>query len=328
MYGRDYDAVRDAEQLAHICRNVFNGTDRVPRALPAYVADPLCRPRVLVSPHTNVPVAFANVRQLASGDARCGVVYVEAVRVAEEARGQGLGLRMTEDAMRVAQAWGEEWLSSRILSTTVPRNARMRRIFERLGWACQGCVNIWPSHEVMRRVSESGVSPEGNRMPLLDALQLSAVVPEQAAGCVSKWRQTTNKRQVLNVLHRLYMTSGSNLLPCYYAVDTAQGGVETFCGENAGRSVWLLEQEGKTPGLLFITLQNTRPSWPSPDQVISVCVADVETAECALALLATLPQLDHFRIALSPAVTSEAIASSALLSSIPTSVYMIYEANP
>lgn len=114
------------------------------------------------------------------------VFYIEGVRVAEGARGQGFGVQVGKEAMNAIVADTDSTLTIRFLLATDFDNFAMRRIFERTGWACRGCFEIWPSSKPFQPVSEQG-EDAGSRY--LDLLGISSSLPPTAMPAVSSRKQ-------------------------------------------------------------------------------------------------------------------------------------------
>jgi ribosomal protein S18 acetylase RimI-like enzyme len=72
---------------------------------------------------------------------RGDVVFVWGARTREEARGRGLAAQLID---HVESHTRSERLASWLLSTTIPANHTMRRLFRRLGYATLCQVDIWP----------------------------------------------------------------------------------------------------------------------------------------------------------------------------------------
>lgn len=312
----------DHEDVLELCKNVY-GTDYVPKTLAAYTADSACSPRVIQS--GSKVVAFCNVRVLESDDEDHDVLFIEAIRVSGDLQGRGLGTRILQQTMDVLLGSANSTKIIRFLSTTVPQNKAMRRIFEKTGWACRGCVQIWPSYNIFRDANESGNDVQGR---FLDLLDVSSFIPHCAMASIPRWEQVTEAKEVLRIMRSIQDDGSCFLLPRYYAVDTATGASKflqsEFCKEE-GRTIWKLERELKPPVLVFLRLRTVQPSDPQPDQVVSACAVDICGAECCVAFVASRQDLGCFRIVFDPAISSEAMKKSVLLSKLETSTFMIFE---
>lgn len=322
FYYRSYRD-EDHEDVLELCKNIYGGRDYVPRVVAACAADSSCSPRVIQS--GSKVVAFCNVRVLESDDEDHHVIYIEAVRVSESVQGRGLGTRILQETMDVTLAGVTSTKTVRFLSTTIPENMAMRRIFEKAGWACRSYAQIWPSYSAVLDVNESG---NDVRHRVLDLLGVSCFIPHSAMAAIPLWEQVTESEEILRTMQTLREAGSCFLQPRYYSLDTATGASKflqsQFCKEE-GRTVWKLERELKPPVLVFLRLRTIQPSDPQPDQVASACAVDISGAECCIAFVASRQDLGCFRIVFDPAISSEAMKKSVLLSKLATSTFMIFE---
>lgn len=313
----------DFDDVIDLCKSVYGGTDYVPKVLEALPEDSRCSPRVI---HDGSKViAFCNVRNFESDDESHDVIYIEAVRVAESVRGQGFGTRILEETMYAAVANSGSTRMIRFLSTTVPGNLSMRRIFEKAGWACRGYSQIWPSYNTVTAISKSGQNACGR---FLDLMDLGTLVPAEAKASIPLWEQVMDGQEILSILRVLHRSGGSFLLPRYFSLNTAAGAAKflesKYCADE-GRTVWKLEREGQLPMIVFLSLRTVQPSDQQPGQCISACVSNLSGAECCVAFVASRQDLGCFRIVFDTTLTEEEIKKSAFLSKVETSSFMIFE---
>lgn len=212
MHHRDYDPVRDAEDLERICKNVYNGRDYLPRVIDLFVDSPVDYPMVLEGLDSRV-AALGNVQMLPTGDAWlqavCGplnharecenrtiisssVAFAlrgrpgrpgeqvltrlsllwPQIRVDEEAKGRGMGTEITKVLTFKSFSLG----SQRVLSSTTPTNPVMRHIFDKLGFAKYDHSWVWMARPAL---SARGGGDEPRGLNGADFLEKSGLL----AGC-------------------------------------------------------------------------------------------------------------------------------------------------
>lgn len=319
---RRYNA-QDFDDVVELCKNVYGGKDYVPRILEALSSDPLCSPRVICQ--GDKVVAFCNVRLLESDADSHHVVYIEAVRVSEANRRQGLATRIVQETMDTEIARVNSPNPVRFFSTTVQDIVAMRTIFERTGWACRGLSLIWPSDATLSAIKDFSADVRGR---YLDLLNVSSFIPPAAKQCIPHWRQLHDSRDILRALEDLRARGGCFLLPRYYSLNTATGAskfLQSQFSKQERRKVWMLERDDRPPVTIFVSVKTVAPSNPQPDQIVSVCAADVSGVECCIAFLASQEDMTCFRITLDPLISPEEIKKSPLLSKVGFSSFLIYE---
>ncbi|CDF40751.1 unnamed protein product [Chondrus crispus] len=320
---RHYKA-QDYDDVVELCRNVYGGKDYLPRILEALPSDPLCSPRVICQ--GDKVVAFCNLRFLESDADSHHVAYIEAVRVSEDNRRQGLATRIVQETMDSEIARVNSPNPVRFLSTTGHDSVAMPTIFERAGWARRGLSLIWPSDANCNAIRNSSADVRGR---YLDLLKVSSFIPLAAKQCISRWRQLHDSRDILLALQDLRARGGCFLLPQYYSLNTATGAskfLQSQFSKQERREVWRLERDDRPPVTIFISVKTAAPSNQQPDQFVSVCAADVSGVECCIAFLASQEQLTYFRISLDPLISLEDMKKSPLLSKAGFSGFLIFEA--
>lgn len=329
---RPYDESLDREQVIEMCKNVDGGRDYLPGVLTPFHEDPSCRARAALV--GNDVVAFCNARVLTKEYDLQDVVFLEGVRVAETERRRGFGRyivsQTVETVSRDMMACTDEHdaldRQVRFLSVTIDENVAMQGVFEQIGWALFARACIWPSSDVVDALCKPSV---GTKVQLLEALQISDLVPEHAKQAVPYWVQTTCPEEILRTMQELRQRGASYLLPKYYALETATGAskfLQTKYCDTEQRAVWRLARPEKPPILLFTQVFNKEPTLGiMPDQSLSACVVDREGVECCVAFAESRAELGYFRITFDPAISREDIQASQFLSKIATEEYYIYE---
>ncbi|GAB4820714.1 hypothetical protein N2152v2_007760 [Parachlorella kessleri] len=189
------------------------GTDSLPKHINQQAAEPHAHIFVAESRQGAVDALVCSQRH---GD----IVFLWGVRTREAARGKGLGtllLRHVQQHARSELAVG--WL----LSTTIPSNKAMRRLFAQQGYFTLCNVDIWPSHEVESRAVELSYELRGQQQhnncshPELKVLDLPAEVQPPlltslphnkaaalqsaaaASGLLSRWQVCTSLEQLVPI---------------------------------------------------------------------------------------------------------------------------------
>lgn len=67
-------------------------------------------------------------------------LYIEAIAVAEQARGRGLGTQLVEEAIATASRQGLERITLQVVDT----NPRALKLYERLGFQVEKQSSVWP----------------------------------------------------------------------------------------------------------------------------------------------------------------------------------------
>ncbi|EFN58832.1 hypothetical protein CHLNCDRAFT_140669 [Chlorella variabilis] len=137
---RRYCAERDHVDVAHICRNVYGGTDELPATINAAAAEPGTHILVACSGGQGAPLdALLCCQQ------RGDVLWLWGARTREERRGAGLAQLLLEEAEALARSLPGV---ASLLSVTVPANDTMLRLFARCGFRQQCEVVSWPATDV------------------------------------------------------------------------------------------------------------------------------------------------------------------------------------
>jgi hypothetical protein len=132
---RPYEHERDKLAVTEMCKDVYGGTDYLPRLLPSFAANILCKPIVLALESDGAGsrepgvVAFANVRKMHADTLhdKPSPFFLEAVRVNSTLYRCGLGRRVVNAAVKmVSPESGED---AEIVGVTLAENEAMMRIF-------------------------------------------------------------------------------------------------------------------------------------------------------------------------------------------------------
>lgn len=320
---REYNHSTDYEQVSEVCKNVYNGTDRVPSCLHIYSRSAFSLPHV-VSIDGQV-IAFINAIIIQPDDVNRPVYHVEALRVADIMRGRGIGTYMLEQLLLTLQKRNPSAESIRFLSSTIPANITMCHIFNNSNWACRGHVNMWPSKAAMSAL-KNDVSLQD--VPLLQALGVKNFVGENTLTSMSQWVQISDPSQIIDAMQQIREAGGSYLLPGYYASDTAIGAsrfLDAHYAEPEQRSIWLLQRPNKPPVMVAIRERIVDRLRVAPVCTMSTCAVDVEGAECCVAFGALRLGFHRFIAIFDAAISLDMLKRSKLLSKIKCERYMIYE---
>ena len=203
---RPFDPVADQVHLEEMCRDVYGGSDYLPRAAKSMASDPLCSFVVLVRDGDDVPAAVGNLRN----DFLPGRSWLEAVRTAERYRNLGLAARITGSLSEEARERGNE-----LMTCTVGSNAAMRRVLEGAGLRNLGRINLC-SFDKLRDLPGWGVGGDGDgsegpppqveARSFLRALNLEGLVGEQARRSV--WSPIGTMEELRSALEEVRAAGG------------------------------------------------------------------------------------------------------------------------
>jgi len=72
-------------------------------------------------------------------------LYIEALAVAESARGKGVGTRLLDEVIVLAKEQGFKKITLHVIDA----NPRARQLYERLGFVIKKSQNIWPINRIL-----------------------------------------------------------------------------------------------------------------------------------------------------------------------------------
>ncbi len=323
---RPYDDARDRGQVREICRNVYGGTDRIPHLLPHLAASTSDYPLVLIDTASDTVVAFVNLARRFSRASAAPLFLLEAIRVAEHARGRGLGTAITAAAQLHAQRLSHRTASVRIMTTTIPDNRAAARIFDKLQFLPRGICHIWPHPNQIRHLRTDNAAKGAKFHSALEMLdELRIVLPLSSSSAC--WTQVRDKTFALEIVRRMSASSGSELFPLWYTPATAEDLVDPFLDPGGlDRSVWILQREREVPAIAFVAIDGN--GGHIRDHFASAVVADLDAAEALIAFLAQFSNLGAFCLALDMTLTPAKISQSRILGSVQTDPFIIYESAP
>eukprot|EP00878_Enallax_costatus_P021573 GHUV01022850.1.p1 GENE.GHUV01022850.1~~GHUV01022850.1.p1 ORF type:complete len:254 (+),score=56.54 GHUV01022850.1:108-869(+) len=190
----------DYARIGEICRNVYGGTDYIPRMIHHFVQRP--DTTVLVS---QTAAGAGSVNGVMCGHKRGSAYFLFGLRVAEEARGKGLARALMEAVCGSSEEFGP---IQSISSTTIPENPATVHLFNTLGFKHTHTVDVWPSYEALSRyerevdVQLTGAPPRTEQLQeqpnMLDVLGLRDMLVEQNSAAVQlqDWVQCSSAQQL------------------------------------------------------------------------------------------------------------------------------------
>lgn len=206
---RPFEAAKDQDQLQYICRNVYGGTDYLPDQASELEQDLYCSFQALTGKQPlddekeeTILLAVANLRAL---NDKTG--WLEAVRVNEDYRGQGLATRLLQDLVTRVGAREKEY--ERILSVTIESNLVMQRVFQRLGMKQASKIKMTQFVEIVKLPGYASGGTEEPCQHLLDALDITHLVPAEAKN-FNLWQPVTD---AASLEQHLEHTSSTGLMP-------------------------------------------------------------------------------------------------------------------
>lgn len=129
---RKFDTAKDLDALHDICRNVYGGSDYLPKTAPILASDPNSCFYVMADDETDRPAAVGNARKF-----KPRMSWLEAIRTCEEHRGRGLARRLTQSLIDLSRSEH----GSEVYSCTVASNVAMQRVFDRVGMMKLGQIH-------------------------------------------------------------------------------------------------------------------------------------------------------------------------------------------
>lgn len=272
---RRFDPARDQTAVENICKNVYGGTDYLPKIAASLANDPSSLFVVLEDQYLGQPVAVANVRKF-----KPSMAWLEAVRTSEEHQGKGFAARLTEYLIDHCKSGDHE-----VYTCTAKSNKAMQRVFEKTG-----LLFLHQIHQLsFSKLKElQGWSRDDHRPsePLLQAYGLQSRIGEQARN--EKWSQVESEEEFESVMQDIRKAGGIGHLPGVWELLSANAGKVSI----ANGRMWKLEATGKAAVLAFSKdpkIESLKSQW-----VCSVAASTPEALESALwhahseACLATL----------------------------------------
>lgn len=203
---RSFSSPQDKDNLAEICKDVWNGKDYLPNIAPAFEQDPSCDFVIMEHEKTGEMVAAGNRRIF---DEKGKVIWIESIRVSTKFKGRGIAtVLMKELCKRSREAGAKE-----ILSCTVDDNYAMKKVFGKAGVAMNHRSNVQFS-EFQKLKSLPGWSAmDSDRQPrnILKALDVEHLVQEEAKS--EHWKIIESEKELKSLLETLRNHGMSGHLP-------------------------------------------------------------------------------------------------------------------
>eukprot|EP00568_Trieres_chinensis_P005390 CAMPEP_0183309042 /NCGR_PEP_ID=MMETSP0160_2-20130417/23661_1 /TAXON_ID=2839 ORGANISM="Odontella Sinensis, Strain Grunow 1884" /NCGR_SAMPLE_ID=MMETSP0160_2 /ASSEMBLY_ACC=CAM_ASM_000250 /LENGTH=349 /DNA_ID=CAMNT_0025472983 /DNA_START=96 /DNA_END=1145 /DNA_ORIENTATION=+ len=214
---RPFETTSDLPHLEEICRDVYDGTDYLPKTAPSIVADPSCSFVVLTRENNEslengmggveknsvgVPLAVANLRR----SHLPGVCWLEAVRTSNAHRNRGLAKSIVTKLLDDASSYGED-----TLTCTVKSNIAMRKVLEGAGMKVLGQIHIG-SFSALKELPGWGADDTNRETkPLLSALGIDDLVGEEAQSM--QWKAVRTREELERALSLVKEAGGSGYMP-------------------------------------------------------------------------------------------------------------------
>ena len=225
---RPYDPSRDQATLEDICKNVYGGTDYLPKMAIKYVNDDSCSFLALATKPGDNPqqqsqgdeedddtiVAVANYKRLPAQNA----AWIEAVRTHPDYRNQGCSSKLLKSIVELAKEEDSKKSSSNsqsstdILTCTIKSNKGMQRVFEKLGFIQTNKLSM--TFGALRQLpgwhAKHDSIAQANAKPLLDALNLRHLLSKDVMSIpASSWSTITTEEQLLEQLDVMQRDGGT-----------------------------------------------------------------------------------------------------------------------
>lgn len=314
---RPFQYTEDWQQIEEICRNVYNGHDGLVRRLANYAEDPMAHPHVLVD--GSQVVAFCNLQFLSSYLDTEQIVYFDGCRVLESRRSSGLATMIMTALKDYAISVAKSGKPLCFLSTSIPPNVAMCKVFKRLGMNASSELHLWPSFVDLDHIR----TVRNGRM--VDILGVTQLIPKSASPAFSNWKRISDGSEIRKALMDLQQIGCSGLLPLFFQIESPSEAADFLEESGSGRAVWKLEKNGTARALLFVQRHTySEPIYPN-EGFLSACVADLEDLDNCIGFAAHLDSFDMFQIAIDCATGMNDKDSSSIISKAATSPYIIYK---
>ncbi|KAF6253297.1 acyl-CoA N-acyltransferase [Scenedesmus sp. NREL 46B-D3] len=196
---------QDQPAVVDICKNVYNGSDYMPRMIQHFAERG--ETTVLVSQPGPGPEPGANsadaIHGLVCGHRRGSAWFLFGLRVAEHARGKGVARALMAEICSCSREHGGV---AAITSATVPQNPAAVRLFEQLGFSHTHTVDMWPSYASLAAYEQAvGFVPGAPEQPmfhtsLIDHVQGAKELVSQASSSLGAqaehWVQASSLQQL------------------------------------------------------------------------------------------------------------------------------------
>eukprot|EP00979_Chaetoceros_neogracilis_P010343 scaffold2450_cov311-Chaetoceros_neogracile.AAC.18 len=121
---RPFSSKVDSSNLSELCKDVWDGTDYLPKVAPLFEADPSCD-FIIMEDEEGTMVAAGNRRNF---DKEGSIIWIEAVRVSTQFKGRGFATVLMKELICRSRNNG----TLEILSCTVQENHAMHKVFGRV----------------------------------------------------------------------------------------------------------------------------------------------------------------------------------------------------
>jgi hypothetical protein len=210
---RRYEHESDKSDVEDICRNVYGGTDYLPRLIQAYSSDPSFLLLSCVANDTVVGVIGCHLK----GE----MIFIFGLRVREDQRGKGVAKLLASELITQSRlAFGSR--ASCVLTVTIPENKAAISIFSKL---LQGspkprhvCLS-WPPSDA-RMQYEQDIGWPDNRadkdQDMLDHwphVKDLLLADQEAVASLEKWRIVEDKEALMGTIQSIYSSSSREFEP-------------------------------------------------------------------------------------------------------------------
>lgn len=298
------------------------GIEQVPASLPIFVSNASDHPFVMCI-DSNI-VAFINAHELCTRDKSHRMVFIEALRVAVQEKGKGLGTLIVEKAMESFTKSCPVETHIRFVATTLPLGPGCR-IFEKIGCHLQPLVHLWPSTQTLKDVIELGFDHSSRT---LHALGLEKLVPKEAYEAIPCWENVQSAQHISEIVDDFTSCGYPDMIIKRFSVDSLNSVLcflDSKWAKREGRMIWKLHRSGKPTLLVLIRPTTHDPASPAMFCDVSAIAHDREGAEMVIAFMDSLEEMPFYMIAFDSKITVCKMKESPLLSSVSTSSFLVHE---
>ena len=201
---RPFSSTTDAERLADMCSDVWNGTDYLPHIAQTFESDPLCDFVVMEEEGTGEMVAAGNLR---SFDKDGGTVWIESIRVSTKFKGRGIATTLLQEFVEKSKTKGVR----EILSCTISSNDAMLKVFGKAEMELAGNVHWCDFGQMVKFPGWATTDTEVKAANIIDTLGLEDVVCAEAKG--EKWQTVESSEELNALLNKIQEEGGFGRLP-------------------------------------------------------------------------------------------------------------------
>jgi len=200
---RHFSSQRDSKNLTEMCKDVWNGTDYLPKVATLFESDPTCDFVIMEAEATGQMIAAGNRRNF---DENGDTIWLEAIRVSDKFKGRGVATALMRELIERSRSNG----AREVLACTVNDNLAMKKVFSRVQMNLVNKVQ-WLDFEKMKSLPGWAATDDGKAENILKALNVEHLVSEPAK--LDTWVSVGSEDELESLLKVMTKHGGIGHLP-------------------------------------------------------------------------------------------------------------------